>query len=76
MNTQETNEKVVIPIKKNRRKKGLKYMLIAVAFLVVNYLMYSAGLASGIIYGLVSLAMVIFFVIGLIFLIGGFVGKG
>lgn len=75
MNSKETNEKVVLPIKKNRRKKGLTYLLIAFIFLVISVSMFSAGMDSGIIFGLVSLGLLIFFVGGLIYLIGGFIGK-
>ncbi len=76
MNTQDTNEKVVSPEKKARRKKGLTYLLLAVVCLVVSFIMYSAGIEGGIMLVIVNLAMIIFFVGGLIYLIGGFVGKG
>ena len=75
MNTKETNEKVMPSVKKNRQKKGLTYLLIALVFLVVSLSMFSAGMDSGIIFGLVSLGLLIFFLGGLIYLIGGFLGK-
>ena len=75
MNTKETNEKVESSIKQKRRKKGLTYLLIALVFLLVSLSMFSAGMDSGIIFGLVSLGLLIFFLGGLIYLIGGFIGK-
>ena len=76
MNTKKSNKKVVSLVKKNRRKKGLTYLLIALVFLVISVSMFSAGLDGGIIFGLISLGLLIFFVGGFIYLIGGFVGKG
>ncbi len=74
MNTK--NKNVVSPEMKARRKKGQKYILIAVAFLVVLLIMHSGGIQGGILWAIVDLAMFYFLIVGLIYLIRGFFGKG
>lgn len=61
--------------KQARKKKGLTYLLIAVACFVVYFLMYTAGAEGGAIGAFLALATLICFVAGVIYLIGGFVGK-
>lgn len=71
--------------KQVRKKRGLTYLGIAVACFVVNYLlsMYTGGAEGGAIGALLcgaigaflALATLICFVGGVIYLIGGFVGK-
>lgn len=58
----------------SRKKKGLTYLGIAAGCLIVNFIMFSADI-GGVIAAIVSLAMLIFFVAGLFYLILGFVKK-
>jgi hypothetical protein len=58
----------------SRKKKGLIYLGIAAGCLIISFIMYSADIA-GAIAAIVNLAMLIFFVVGLIYLIVGFVKK-
>jgi hypothetical protein len=74
MGTQETLEKTVSP-KKARKKKGLTYLLVAVVCLVISYIMYAAGAEGGVIGAFLAMATLICFVAGVIYLIGGFVGR-
>jgi hypothetical protein len=73
MSTQDTQEKAVSP-KKARKKKGLTYLLIAVVCFVVYFAMDAAG-AGGAIGAFLAMATLICFVGGVIYLIGGFVGR-
>ena len=61
--------------KKARTKKGLTYLGVGVIILIASFAMYALNL-RGAIAGLVNLAMVGCFAVGLIYLILGFIGKG
>lgn len=74
MSTQNTHEKTVSR-KQTRKKKGLIYLLIAAGCLVISYIMYASGIEGGVIFALISFAMLICFIVGLIYLIAGFLGK-
>ena len=58
----------------SRKKRGLTYLGIAVGCLVISLIMYSADI-GGVIAAIVNLAMIVFFIGGLIYLILGFVKK-
>jgi len=73
MSTQDTHDETASP-KKARKRTGLTLMGIAAVCFVILYIMYAAGI-GGIIYAMISLAVLIFLVVGLIYLIAGFVGK-
>ena len=75
MGTQDANEKTV-SLKKTRKKKGLIYLVVAAVCLAISLILHASGISGGIIFALVSLAWVVFLVMGLVYLIAGFVGKG
>lgn len=70
-----SNSHEISPRKKALRKKGGIYFLIFVICLAVNLIMYFAGIDGGIIYGLVSLAFLVFLILAIITLIRGYTGK-
>jgi hypothetical protein len=58
----------------SRKKKGLTYLGIAAGCLIISLIMYSADI-GGVIAAIVNLAMLIFFIGGLVYLVVGFVKK-
>jgi hypothetical protein len=64
MNTQDANETSVSLEKAARRKKGLTFFLIAIGCLVLRYILFSLDI-TGIIPALITLAMIILFIMGL-----------
>ena len=73
MDTQDTNEKKV-SLKNTRKRRALLYLVIAVVFIIVSIVLYSVDI-GGVIFALVSLGWVVFLIIGLVYLILGFVRK-
>lgn len=61
--------------KQARKKRGLIYLAIAVACFVILFLMSTGDTGGGAIGAFLVLATLICFVGGIIYLIGGFVGK-
>ena len=74
MSTQNTHENTV-SLKETRKKKGRKYLGIAVIFFIIYIIMYAVGIEGGVIMAFLALAWVICLIGGLIYLIAGFVGK-
>ena len=73
MDTQDTNEKKV-SLKNTRKRRALLYLVIAVVFIIVSIVLYSVDI-GGVIFALVSLGWVVFLIMGLVYLILGFVRK-
>jgi len=63
------------PGKKYYQKRGLRFLLIGIALMIFSYIIYSAGIKGGIIFALISLAWVVLVIMGLIYLIMGFLKK-
>ena len=61
--------------KKTRKKRGLIYLLVAAVLLIISFVLFSVGVEGGVIFGLISLGWVVSLIIGLVYLILGFVGK-
>ncbi len=75
MDTQDATEKTV-SLKKARKKKGLIYLVIAAVCLAISLILHASGISGGIIFALLSLAWVVSLVMGAVYLIMGFAGKG
>ena len=75
MEQEETKTQEISPRKKALRKKGGIYFLIFIICLAVNLIMYFSGIDGGIIYGLVSLAFLVFLILAIVTLIRGYTGK-
>lgn len=58
----------------SRKKKGLTYLAIAVGCLIVSFIMFSADI-GGVIAAIVNVAMLIFFIGGLGYLVAGLVKR-
>ena len=69
---QDTKSK---PGKAYYKKRGVRFVLIATALLVLSIILHSSGIQGGIIFALISLGWVACLIIGLFYIIAGFVKK-
>lgn len=74
MGTQDASEKTA-SLKKTRRKKGLIFLAVAAVCLALSWILHASGVSGGVIFTLVSLAILVFLIMGSVYLIAGFVGK-
>ena len=73
MCAQEVQEKTKSR-KKARKKTGLILLLVGVVLFGISMIMYASDI-GGLIYGFINLGLIVCLVLGLIYLIAGFVGK-
>lgn len=73
MCAQEVQKKTKLS-KKARKKKGLIYLLVGGICFGIYFIMWASNI-RGLIPSLISLVFIIFFILGLVYLIGGLVGK-
>lgn len=73
MCAQEVQEKTKSR-KKARKKTGLILLVVGVVLFGISMLMYASDI-GGLIYGFINLGLIVCLVLGLIYLIAGFVGK-
>ena len=73
MCAQEVQEKTKSR-KKARKKTGLILLVVGVVLFGISMIMYASDI-GGLIYGFINLGLIVCLVLGLIYLIAGFVGK-
>jgi len=73
MCAQEVQEKTKSR-KKARKKTGLILLVVAVVLFGISMIMYASDI-EGFIFGFINLSSVVCIILGLIYLIAGFVGK-
>ena len=57
------------------KKKGVTYLLIAIALIVLSIIMNSSGIQGGLIIAFISLALVVFLISSIFYFVKGFFGK-
>ena len=65
-------ENTLSPVKQARRKKGFIYLVIAIVLFITLYILFEVGIQGGIIPALISLGMLVFLIMAIVFLIRGY----
>jgi uncharacterized membrane protein len=74
MFSQEAEEKSK-PTKEVYKKKGLKFLVIAVVLIIISIIIHSMGIQGGLIFAFISLAWIICLISSLFYFVKGFFGK-
>jgi FtsH-binding integral membrane protein len=63
------------PTKEVYKKKGLKFLVIAVVLLIISFAIYSMGVQGGLIMAFVSIGWIVCLISSLFYFVKGFIGK-